>query len=132
MVRMWAMPFKTAAATGAPSASSMWQPGKVINDVVQWARITQIAWANDGSGFYYSRYPGPKPGAADASVLINHAVYFHRIGTPQTDDTLFFATPSKPGRLNSAGLTADGRYAIIYSSDDLVHADVLVVRSGAA
>ncbi len=101
--------------------------GKVISDVVQWARITQIAWANDGLGFYYSRYPGPKPGVADASVLINHAVYFHRIGTPQTDDTLFFATPSKPGRLNSAGLTADGRYAIIYSSDDLVHADVLVV-----
>ncbi|MBX5166786.1 MULTISPECIES: prolyl oligopeptidase family protein [unclassified Rhizobium] len=101
--------------------------GKVTRDVVQWARITQIAWANDGSGFYYSRYPEPKPGVADAAGLVNHAVYFHRIGTPQTDDTLFFATPSKPGRLNSAGLTADGRYAIIYSSDDLVHADVLVV-----
>ncbi|NZD65951.1 S9 family peptidase [Rhizobium sp. WYCCWR 11290] len=101
--------------------------GKETSDVVQWARITQIAWANDGSGFYYSRYPEPKPGVADAAGLVNHAVYFHRIGTPQTDDTLFFATPSRPRRLNSAGLTADGRYAIIYSSDDLVHADVLVV-----
>ncbi|MGK6316993.1 prolyl oligopeptidase family serine peptidase [Neorhizobium sp. DT-125] len=101
--------------------------GKVTSDVVQWARFTQIAWANDGSGFYYSGYPGPRPGVADAAGLINHAVYFHRIGTPQADDTLFFATPSKPGRLNSAGLTADGRYAIIYSTDDLVHADVSVV-----
>ncbi len=101
--------------------------GKVTSDVVSWARMTQIAWANDGSGFYYSRYPEPMPGVSDATGLINHAIYFHRIGTPQADDTLFFATPSKPGRVNSAGLTPDGRYAIIYSTDDLVHADVLVV-----
>lgn len=101
--------------------------GKVASDVVQWARFTQIAWANDGSGFYYSRYPEPRRGVADDAGLVDHAIYFHRIGTPQADDTLFFATPSKPGRINSAGLTADGRYAIIYSSDDLVHADVLVV-----
>ncbi len=101
--------------------------GKVTSDVVRWARITQIAWANDGSGFYYSRYPEPKPGLSDASGLINHAIYFHRIGMPQADDTLFFATPSKPGRVNSAALTPDGRYAIIYSTEDLVHADVSVV-----
>lgn len=101
--------------------------GKVTSDVVQWARFTQIAWANDGSGFYYSGYPDPGPGVADAAGLSNHAVYFHLIGTPQTDDTLFFATPSKPARLNSAGFTADGRYAIIYSTDDLVHADLSVV-----
>ncbi|MET3649001.1 prolyl oligopeptidase family serine peptidase [Phyllobacterium ifriqiyense] len=101
--------------------------GKQTNDAVQWARFTQIAWANDGSGFYYSRYPEPGRGVAVDASLVNHAVYFHRIGTPQADDTLFFATPSKPRRINSAGLTADGRYAIIYSSDDLVHADVSVV-----
>lgn len=101
--------------------------GKALDDVVQWARFTQIAWANDGSGFYYSRYPAPRPGVADAAGLVDHAVYFHRIGTPQADDALFFATPSTPGRINSAGLTADGRYAIVYSSDDLVHADVSVV-----
>lgn len=92
--------------------------GKVTSDVVAWARFTQIAWANDGSGFYYSRYPAPGRGVGADAGLINHAIYFHRIGTPQADDTLFFATPSKPGRINSAGLTADGRYAIIYSSDD--------------
>ncbi|MGZ2385368.1 prolyl oligopeptidase [Rhizobium brockwellii] len=101
--------------------------GKVTSDIVHWARFTQIAWANDGSGFYYSGYADPGPGVSDAAGLVNHAVYFHRIGTPQADDTLFFATPSKPARLNSAGLTADGRYAIIYSTDDLVHADVSVV-----
>lgn len=101
--------------------------GRTTNDVVRWARFTQIAWASDGSGFYYSRYPEPRHGAANDAGLINHAVYFHRIGTPQADDTLLFATPSNPGRINSAGVTADGRYAILYSSDDLVHADVSVV-----
>jgi prolyl oligopeptidase len=100
--------------------------GKIASDIVEWARFTQIAWAPDGSGFYYSRYPKPRPGLAEAAGLINHTIYFHRIGTPQSDDRRFFATPSKPAHINSLGLTADSRYAIIYSTGDLVHADISV------
>ena len=100
--------------------------GKPTGDVVKWGRFTQIAWAKDGSGFYYSRYPAPRAGVPEVAGLVNHAVYFHRIGTPQAEDRLFFATPERPGQINSAGITADGRYAIVYSSADLVHADVAV------
>ena len=100
--------------------------GKPTADVVRWARFTQIAWAKDGSGFFYSRFPEPKPGVPEAAGLANHAIYFHRIGTAQAQDRLFHATPAKPGRINSLGITPDGRYAIIYSTDDLVHADVAV------
>lgn len=100
--------------------------GRLLEDELQWARFTQIAWARDGSGFYYSRYPEPKGGEAEAS-LAGHAIYFHRVGTAQQEDTLFHATPKQPGRLNSLGMTADGRYAIIYSTADLVKADIAVV-----
>lgn len=100
--------------------------GKPTRDILKWARLTQIAWAKDGSGFYYSRYPKPRPGAPEGAGLTNHAVYFHRVGTSQAEDMLFFATPTKPGQINSTGLTSDGRYAIVYSSADLVHADVSV------
>ncbi|HEY5760501.1 MAG TPA: hypothetical protein VIU34_31970 [Steroidobacter sp.] len=52
--------------------------GQTLADELKWARLTQIAWAKDGSGFYYSRYPEPTGGSDDDSGLVNHAVYFHR------------------------------------------------------
>ncbi|MGP4806346.1 prolyl oligopeptidase family serine peptidase [Agrobacterium cavarae] len=101
--------------------------GQMTSDSAAWARFTQIAWAGDGSGFYYSRYPEPKQGNTEAAGLTNHAVYFHRIGTPQALDDIVFSTPEQPGKINSAGITPDGRYVIIYSSADLVHADISVI-----
>lgn len=36
--------------------------GEILDDTVEWARFTTIAWHPDGSGFYYSRFPGfPNP-----------------------------------------------------------------------
>lgn len=101
--------------------------GRPLPDKLEWARFTQIAWANDGSGFYYSRYPEPKGGGAEGAGLADHAVYFHRVGTDQAQDTLFHATPQQPGHLHSLGMTPDGRYAVIYSTADLVRADITVV-----
>ncbi|NTE63640.1 S9 family peptidase [Agrobacterium fabrum] len=101
--------------------------GQITSDSAAWARFTQIAWAEDGSGFYYSRYPEPKPGVSETAGLTNHAVYFHRLGTPQLLDELIFSTPLQPGKINSAGITPDKRYVILYSSADLVHADISVI-----
>ncbi|MDB5829209.1 MAG: family peptidase, partial [Variovorax sp.] len=100
--------------------------GRLLADEMKWARFTQIAWAKDGSGFYYSRYAEPKGGNEDGSGLSNHAVYFHRLGTAQAQDKLFYATPDHPERLNAVGVTSDGRYAITYSSSDLTRADITV------
>jgi prolyl oligopeptidase len=48
--------------------------GRLLADEVKWAKFMQIAWKQDGSGFYYSRYPEPRNGARDESSLANHAV----------------------------------------------------------
>ena len=85
-----------------------------LADEVKWARITQIAWHGDGSGFFYSRYPEPRDGRPAA--LANHAIYFHRLGTPQAQDRLVFATPAHPERMNALNVTEDGRYATIIST----------------
>lgn len=100
--------------------------GRLLADEMKWARFTQIAWTKDGSGFYYSRYAEPEGGSEDRSGLSNHAVYFHRLGTAQAQDKLFYATPDHPERLNAVGITSDGRYAIAYSSGDLTRADITV------
>jgi prolyl oligopeptidase len=91
--------------------------GKVLGDEVKWARFTSIAWAKDGSGFFYARFPEPKQGAASQASVENHAVYFHAIGTSQAKDRLVYATPKQPTMVHSFfSITKDGRYVAILST----------------
>jgi prolyl oligopeptidase len=90
--------------------------GKVLNDEVEWARFTNIAWIKDGSGFFYSRYPQPKQGSESQASVANHAVYFHAIGTPQSQDRLVYTNPDQPNMLHTFSITEDGRYVAIVST----------------
>ncbi|TCT04604.1 prolyl oligopeptidase family serine peptidase [Aquabacter spiritensis] len=90
--------------------------GKVLADRIAWARFTSIAWAKDGSGFFYSRYPAPGDDGMPQAQLAGHAVFFHALGTSQDADRLVYATPDLPHLIHIAGVTDDGRYAVIYSS----------------
>ncbi len=45
-----------------------------------------LAWAADGKGFWYTRYPGPE--APEAEQHFNTQVYFHRLGSDAAKDTL--------------------------------------------
>ncbi len=86
--------------------------GKVLDDEVSWARFTRIVWGKDGSGFFYSRYPGA--GTAPTSALSNHAVYFHTLGTPQENDRLVYCDADRPAVLHIVDRTYDGCYLLIY------------------
>nr|WP_181726177.1 prolyl oligopeptidase family serine peptidase [Polaromonas sp.]QJS06447.1 prolyl endopeptidase [Polaromonas sp.] len=88
---------------------------KVLSDEVKWARFTSIAWAKDGSGFFYTRFPEPKRGAAAQANVENHAVYFHLIGTTQPQDRLVYATPDQPTMLHFLSIAKDGQYLAISS-----------------
>ncbi|PJF08083.1 S9 family peptidase [Pseudorhodobacter sp. MZDSW-24AT] len=90
--------------------------GALLDDTLDWARFTTLAWHPDGSGFYYSRFPEPEAGAAFSASVEGHAVYFHRLGTPQSEDRLIH--PATPGQalLHTVDVTADGRFLIIYTS----------------
>lgn len=91
--------------------------GKDLEDEVKWARFTSIAWTQDGSGFFYARYPEPKQGTESQASVANHAVYFHAIGTPQAQDRLVYTNPDQPNMLhNTLSITEDGRYVAIGSS----------------
>ncbi len=101
---------------------------KVMDDEVKWARFTSIAWAKDGAGFFYARFPEPKQGTASQASVENHAVYFHAIGTPQAKDRLVFATPDQPTMVHSlVSVTKDGRYITIFSTPGSLVANLLTV-----
>ena len=90
--------------------------GQPLADEVKWVKFSGLSWAKDGSGFYYSRFPEPKQGAAFQSLNENHQVYFHRIGTPQSQDRLVFATPARPDLNNFGIVSDDGRWLVVHSS----------------
>ncbi|GAC1416055.1 MAG: prolyl oligopeptidase family serine peptidase [Candidatus Velthaea sp.] len=87
-------------------------------DLVRWSKFSSAAWRADGSGFYYSGYDEPLPGAAqfkDANYF--HKVYFHRLGTPQTEDVLVFERPDHKDWNFSTIVTDDGRWLIVHASE---------------
>lgn len=89
--------------------------GKVLGDGVKWAKFTNVAWIGN-EGFLYSRFPEPQAGAEFQSLNKNQAIYFHRIGTPQSQDELVYATPNEPELGHSAQVTHDGRWMVITTS----------------
>ena len=87
--------------------------GKELPDRLEWVKSSALAWKPDNSGFFYSRFPKPVEGAAYQSLNLNHAIYFHRLGTAQADDAKVYSVPDHP-TYNSVGqVTEDGRYLVI-------------------
>jgi len=76
---------------------------KTLPDVLKWVKVSGASWAGDG--FFYSRYPEPKAGAALTEKNENHQVYFHKVGTAQADDQLVYEDAAHPQRFNNAGVT---------------------------
>ncbi len=89
--------------------------GEQLPDEIRWAKFTNLAWVGE-EGFLYSRFPEPEAGQDFQALNYDQAVYFHRLGTPQSEDQLVFATPEHPERNHTAGVTRDGRWAVITSS----------------
>ncbi len=105
---------------GVSKAGSDWQEfrvrdiatGKDTGDLIEWVKFSGASWAKDSSGFYYSRYPKPREGAALTEANKNQTVYFHQLGTPQSEDKLIYARPDQPDWGLHASVTDDGHYLI--------------------
>nr|WP_156677930.1 prolyl oligopeptidase family serine peptidase [Sphingomonas profundi] len=91
--------------------------GAVLDDEVKWAKFTDLAWARNGAGFFYSRFPEPAGGATYQSLNLNQAIYFHALGTAQSADRLVFATRDRPKLNHVAQVTEDGRWLLVASSE---------------
>lgn len=111
---------------GVAVAGSDWNEYRVrdiataqdTDDVVRWVKFSALEWTKDSKGFFYSRFPEPpKDGNQVFGALANQAVYYHRLGTPQSEDVLVFASPEHPKRGWGASVTDDGRYLLIYGSE---------------
>lgn len=89
--------------------------GVVLSDKVEWVKFSGISWAGDG--FYYSRFPRPAAGDRLSGQNSFHKLYYHRIGTDQSDDRLVIEDPDHPQRNFYAMTTEDERYLCISASE---------------
>ncbi len=87
--------------------------GTDTDDVVRWSKFSGIAWTARRDGFYYARYAAPSEGEELTGTNENQMLYRHRLGTPQSDDTLVYARPDEPQWGFSPTVTEDGRYLVI-------------------
>ena len=87
--------------------------GRLLADELKWIKFSGVSWTNDSRGFFYSRFDAPKEGAAFQGLNKNQKVFYHRIGTPQSEDVLVFKRPDQPDWGFQTSVTEDGRYLII-------------------
>jgi prolyl oligopeptidase len=87
--------------------------GEDLQDEVRWMRFSDISWTKDSKGFYYSRYPEPPPGKVLEAALSGQAIYYHRIGTLQSQDALVYERKDLPAWIVNGSVTEDGRYLLV-------------------
>lgn len=87
--------------------------GKDTGDVIKWAKFSGASWTKDGAGFFYSRYDEPTEGSELQGVNYYQKLYYHRLGTDQSQDELVYERPDEKEWGFSGDVTDDGRYLII-------------------
>ena len=87
--------------------------GKDLSDLVKWVKFSGASWTKDGKGFFYSRYDEPKQGTMLRDTNYFQKLYYHRVGTPQTEDKLIYERPDNKELGFAGDVTDDGRYLII-------------------
>jgi prolyl oligopeptidase len=110
-------------AYGLSDAGSDWQTwyvrrvddGQDLEDRIEWVKFSGASWDKNSTGFFYSRYDAPQ-GDALKSANYDHKLYYHRLGTPQSEDRLIYARPDHPKWGFYGQVTEDGNYLIIYVS----------------
>ncbi len=86
--------------------------GRDFDEVLRWCRFTRIAWKHDGSGFFYNRFPDPDTVASEDRMSYNR-LYWHALGTPQSQDRLIYEDPENKHLAFYPCVTEDGKYLVL-------------------
>jgi prolyl oligopeptidase len=84
-------------------------------ETLEWCRFTTVAWAPDGTGFYYNRYPAPHEAGYDPSAPYSSGrVCWHTLDTPQSEDAILLATPDRNDLNFVPIVTDDGAFLALH------------------
>ena len=86
----------------------------LTQDKIEWAKFSSVSWC--GNGFYYSAYDAPKKGKEFSNVNEYHKIFYHKIGTAQSADKLFYQNKNYPKRFYSSSVPEEENAVFVYAS----------------
>ena len=90
-----------------------------MEDKLEWIKFSSFAWTHDNKGVFYASFDKPaeiEAGAdkgTEGASNKNQKLYYHVLGTPQSEDKLIYEAPEFPNRMWGAEVSDDGNYLII-------------------
>jgi prolyl oligopeptidase len=112
------------AAYTISEGGSDWQRLAVINATSKQVladtldlKFSGAAWKGN-EGFYYSTYAKPVQGSRLAGVTDNHKLYYHKLGTKQSEDKMVYGSDTKTTRYIWSVVSEDGRWLAIYPANE--------------
>lgn len=83
-----------------------------MTDHIKWMKFSNTSWYKDG--FYYSRYDEPKEGEQLKAQNVFQKVYYHKLGTPQSEDKLVYEDKTNPQLGFNVGVSDDEKHMFLY------------------
>lgn len=87
-----------------------------LSDKLVDVKFSGVSWKGN-DGFYYSSYEKPTEGSQLSGITQYHKLYYHKLGTPQSEDKLIFGGDETPRRYISGYVTEDQRYLVISAAE---------------
>ncbi|KAK9956914.1 hypothetical protein ABG768_014616 [Culter alburnus] len=87
----------------------------LLEDQLERVKFTCMSWTHDGKGLFYNSYPEQegKSDGTETSTNLHQKLYYHMLGTPQSQDVLCAEFPDQPKWMSGAEVSDDGRYVLL-------------------
>ncbi|EKM75717.1 hypothetical protein AGABI1DRAFT_116196 [Agaricus bisporus var. burnettii JB137-S8] len=93
-----------------------------LPDEIKHVKFSSVSWTPDSQGFFYQRFPAaqdqPSTNGINTGADENAMVYYHKIGTDQSDDILVHKDKDHPTWMFGITVTEDEKYLVLYTSRD--------------
>uniref|UniRef100_A0A8C9XQP7 Prolyl endopeptidase n=1 Tax=Sander lucioperca TaxID=283035 RepID=A0A8C9XQP7_SANLU len=110
-------------AYGTSASGSDWveihflqvEGAKPLEDHLERVKFSCMSWTHDGKGLFYNSYPEQegKSDGTETSTNLHQKLYFHVLGTPQSEDVLCAEFPDHAKWMAGAEVSDDGRYVLL-------------------
>lgn len=99
---------------------------KLLGDHILRAKFSDATWY--GNGFFYSAYEINTSGKEYSEINLNHRVYYHTLGTPQSEDKVYFEDAAHPYHFHGVMVDDDETVLFLTSSGEGIGNSLQVKR----
>ncbi|MEA1881093.1 MAG: prolyl oligopeptidase family serine peptidase [Candidatus Marinimicrobia bacterium] len=90
---------------------------EILEDTLIDVKFSGVSWRGN-DGFYYSSYDNSKNTSALSAKTQLHKLFFHKLGTAQSEDKLIYGGEKQPNRYIGGYVTEDQDYLVISAAQN--------------